>query len=383
MILIVAPFDGNNPEKSPFIAASKKIHLIIHTLSSIDNDIVLLNSSHWLKTSTNFKIERKQTYLNCNIYLVTPKTLNFKFLGKLMNLFSIKSIYSKIINEFGKPKIIWLYNGYAFESRFATFAKKKLKNDTKIILEFEDWHFARSRGYNPKPYIDWFFWKLLLKHIDYSFTVNKFLENKVSKHVYKNTLLPGLINDNIINDIDQNNLFKNKTISIGYFGGLSKEKGAKFILNLMKEKFDIDVKFIICGSGDLQEDFNEFSINNPLILEYFGTITEEELNNLYKRIDIIINPHFENNGVFPFKVIEAIAMKKLLISTTLDVNGFNWISDAIEFRELSIKEFKYAINNSKRLYNNKKQDILEISNLIENKYSCNSLHDYIVKNIIN
>jgi hypothetical protein len=381
MILLVAPFDGSNPENSPFIAASKKIHLIIYTLSKIDEDLVLLNSSHWTKSTNNFKIETKFTYLNCKIQIITPPTFRFHFFGKLINLFTIKSIYSKVITVFGKPKFIWLYNAYAFESKFANYAKKCLKNEIKIILEFEDWHFARSRGINPKPFLDWFFWKKLLNNIDYSFTVNKYLQNKIDDYVKNNYLLPGLINNDVINENINNQAFSNNIISIGYFGGLTIEKGAKFILDLMKEDFNINIKFIICGNGDLSDDFRKFSLNYPNILEYYGTIGEDELNIKYKSIDIILNPHSDNNGVFPFKVIEALAMKKLLISTKLNLNGFDWLSDAIVFSELSITDFKLAINNSYDLFKEKKPILNEISTNILEKYSCNSLFRYLNNNI--
>jgi glycosyltransferase involved in cell wall biosynthesis len=381
MILLVAPFDANNPEDSPFIAASKKIHLIIKTLSKIDNNIVLINSSHWSNKPSHLKFDIKKTYLDCDIKIITPRVFRNRFLGKISNLYTIKSIYSKIIRKYGTPSLIWIYNGYAFECKFATFAKKTLGNNVKVILEFEDWHFARARGFNPKPFIDWYYWRLLLKHLDYSFSVNMFLKEKTMKYVKQAFLLPGLINGQEVKKINNSALFQKKVITIGYFGGLSKEKGAEFILKLMNEVYNVNVNFIVCGNGEFQSDFKDFSLKNPDILKFFGSINETDLLKHYESVDIIINPHFENNGVFPFKVIEAIAMNKLLISTKLNLDGFEWISDAIQFCNLNLLDFKNAIENSINLYNSKKEKIIDISKKIELNFSGDSL-GYTISNII-
>jgi hypothetical protein len=381
MILLVAPFDAKNPEFSNFIAASKKIHLIIQILSKIDDNIVLLNSSHWSNTTSKIRFERKITYLNCHIQVVTPRIYRNKFIGKFLNLYSIKYIYSNIIKKYGIPKAIWLYNGYAFESKFASYAKKCLKNNTKIILEFEDWHFARSRGLNPKPYIDWFYWKLLLNHLDFCITVNKYLYDKCIKYVKNGFLLPGLFDNKVIENISNNIIFNNPIITVGYFGGLSKEKGAEFLLNLIKEKYNIQVKFIICGNGDFQSTFEDFSNKNPTILDFYTQLNETELIKLYNNIDIFLNPHIECTGVFPFKVIEAIAMRKLLISSKLNLNGLEWLNSAIEFQELNVSVFKETIENSHKIYQNKKENIISISNIINNNYSTDAFY-YNIKNNI-
>ena len=124
-----------------------------------------------------------------------------------------------------------------------------------------------------------------------------------------------------------------------------------------------------------------FSNKNPSILKFYTQLNETELSNLYNKIDIFLNPHIECSGIFPFKVIEAIAMRKLLISSKLNLNGLEWLNSAIEFQELNVSVFKETIENSYNIYQNKKDYINSISNKINFCYSTEAFYTNIKNNI--
>ena len=58
------------------------------------------------------------------------------------NIFKIPKIFNYAINNFGIPDIVYTYNAYAFEMKAAKYLKDKY--GSFVLLEFDDWHFARG-----------------------------------------------------------------------------------------------------------------------------------------------------------------------------------------------------------------------------------------------
>ena len=378
MILFIAPYDGSPPENSPFIAAAKKIRIILNILKSIDEHLILLNSFPRNKSITKNKFDSINIGGEISITRYTPELKQVNWVGRMVNLYQISIIVEDIVKRYGIPDYIWIYNGYAFECRVAEFCKKSF--NSKIILEFEDWHFARKRGFNPKPFIDWFFWRKASKYIDFGFCVNNFLAQKLSAKGIKTFLLPGILNNKYFKELNLRTPFtNNEMITVGYFGGLFKEKGAQFILDLIDHNNLIPVRFIICGTGDYEDKFREKAIRNPRKITFLTRLSEAELINQYKEVDIILNPHVINNGIFPFKIIEALFFKKLVISSKLELEGLDCLVGAIEFKKLDIKEFSKAINESRSIYEKRMQHLENVSNSVYKKFNSNSLHDKIKK----
>jgi len=94
------------------------------------------------------------------------------------------------------------------------------------IIEFEDWHFARSRGFNPKLLIGWLFWRLALKDINFDFAVNERLAEILERNYIPTKMLPGLVATGIASLAKRFPPFFKSEITVGYFGGLSSEKCA-------------------------------------------------------------------------------------------------------------------------------------------------------------
>ncbi len=105
------------------------------------------------------------------------------------------------------------------------------------------------------------------------------------------------------------------------------------------------------------------SAESPDMLSFFGRVENEYLYELISQCDVIINPHVSiskmKNGVFPFKVIEAIASARLLISTPVPSVGMRNILEGVQFVDCTEDSFYHAVLGARRRY-------LETSLLVSN-----------------
>jgi glycosyltransferase involved in cell wall biosynthesis len=366
MILIVAPYNGNLPETTPFLAGAKKIRAIIKIIELFDDNIVLLNSGYGENTSDDLTVSLKDFDGQAVIKVLTPPTGKNSRFKLFLNLLNYKKIIEDIILIHGVPNVVWCYNGYAFEMRVAAFLSKKYH--AKTILEFEDWHFARSRLFSPKPYLDWIFWRLALSRLDFGVAVNGNLANKLNCFNIKSMLLPGVVSPFVSTLSIKCPPFKSKNTIVGYFGGLSGEKGAGEILKLVKDS-SVNANFIVTGNGELQGEFESLAKIMPSRLKFLGPVSEEDLISAIAQSDVIINPHVVNDGIFPFKIIEALASGRLLISTKLPMHGYEGCINAIQFYDGSYSDLAFMINNAADIYRSKKIAIDLASNIVNENYS--------------
>ena len=377
MILFVAPYAGELPENSPFLAAARKIRFLLRILKSIDSNVVLLNSAHRMNEKRLLRFESIDIGKGDQIVMATPRTFVNAWLGRSMNILQASSIIDAVIQRYGSPSIAWFYNGYAFESRVAVILKHR--HDAKLILEFEDWHFARYRGLNPKPFLDWFFWVQAAQHFTYSFAVNAKLQNRLITRSVPSQLLPGVISDWVVALREKCPPFRcPDSVTIGYFGGLSREKGAHFLLDIIK-RAKPQTRFIVTGKGELESDFAEFTSRFPDRLCFLGSVSDDQLQEAMACTDVVVNAHEYNVGIFPFKVLEAVAIGRLLISTQLPMDGYGWLKDAIEFRQHCLPDFLAAIDSARSIYNCRKTAIDKAAMTAEMMFGCNGLETCIRK----
>ena len=351
MILIVAPYSPPNRHGSVHLGASRKLEAIISVLSKLDDRLVLVNSAH---------NDVRASPLSCSEAIVggvalteiTPPTCTRRGLGKLKNIFDVEKVLSTI-EALGTPRFIWFYNGYAFEMRLAAKAQKRF--GVPMILEFEDWHFSRGRGLNPKPYIDYLFWRLARRYMAGTFAVNQHLVGKMGTLPGPVELLPGIV-PKILADIASEFPPFNKgasPIHVGFFGGLSHEKGDDVVLQLaasLPEGYVLHVT----GAGPMVAKFESAANELAGRLCFYGRVDDAKLYQLISKCDVMLNPHSSieemNNGVFPFKVIEAIASGRLLISTAVPSQGLEDVLVGVRFVERSVDAFRDAIISAEQYY---------------------------------
>ncbi|QKZ15432.1 glycosyltransferase [Spirosoma sp. KUDC1026] len=383
MIVIIAPYTGTDITDIDInLGASKKIRFFITALAKLSSNIILVNSAHNNCSNTSFII-RKINISNVIITEIVLPTKRNRLVGKLFNLLDAEKAIS-IVSSYGQPQLIWCYNAYAFEMIFARKAYSKFKS--KMILEFEDWHFSRSRGYSLKPYIDMLFWRIAARYFQRIYVINSYVKNKNVPFCKDIQLLPGVVSNEIIeiDKLSQPFSCTNGYINIGYFGGLNRDKGANIVLELRDH---LPSNYIIhsTGSGTLKNDFLEKSKLHKDTFIYHGMVKDYDLINIIGKCDIILNPHVPvakfQNGIFPFKVIEAIASGRLLISTELPTDELDDLLDNVIFVDYSSESFANAIIEG-RSYYEKNYKLIKLSakkanNLFSENALVNSLSNFL------
>ncbi len=349
MIVLVAPYSPPNRPCTPHLGASRKIEIVISILAKIGLRCVLVNSAHNSNQDAPLTINDVKIG-GVPVTEITPATSQSRGIGKFKNLLFLSDTF-EAIKKIGHPQLCWLYNGYAFEMAMAQ--KIKSNFDCPTILEFEDWHFSRSRGFNPKPYIDYVFWRLISPKLSGSFCVNNFLHKKMSPFHESTYLLPGVVPENL-NTISKTStpFRKEGRLDVGFFGGLSDEKGADIVLSVAS-RLSEHVHIHVTGSGPLSGDFEEIS-KSTKNLHYYGRVDDKTLYSLIEQCDILLNPHASilgmGNGIFPFKVVEAIASGRLLISTPVPHEGLEELVSPVCFVSRTPQDFLTAINGAKNFY---------------------------------
>lgn len=383
MIVIVAPYSPPNRTGYVHLGASRKLEAVVSILSRLNFQFVLVNSAHNANQISPISVKNSKIG-NVNLLEITPPISSNSTIGKLKNIFCVDQILSEI-KKLGIPKLIWFYNGYAFEMCLAFKAQKIFS--APMILEFEDWHFSRYRGFNPKPYIDYLFWRKAAPLMSATFAVNSFLASKM--HGYENDveLLPGIVPAALVRISNECPPFSSDTdhVNVGYFGGLSVEKGADIILQLV-DKLPSAYTLHVTGAGPLEAEFMAFSKARPEQLRFYGRVDDVTLYQLIAKCDVILNPHVSiesmNNGVFPFKVIEAVASGRLLISTAVPTDGLDDLLAGVQFVEHSKKAFFGAIVVCRQYYLNHAVLISQCAEIASQRFGEISLLDR-VKAIMN
>lgn len=351
MLVIVAPYAPADRPGTANLGAARKIEAVVEILASIDPDIVLVNSAHSEVTPAAI-CTKHSTIVGRDIVEITPPLARNRTIGKLRNLFDVERVLD-LVESRGVPSAFWLYNGYAFEMRVAAAAHRRFK--APMILEFEDWHFSRSRGWNPKPIIDWALWRLAASQMAHSFAVNQSLASRMSAFPGGVDLLPGIVHPDISAITGFHRPFgsADKRVAIGYFGGLTVEKGAGLLLEVLPG-LPKGTALHVTGSGDLSDDFGRAMARHPGRLSFHGRVDSKEMVRIMAACDVIINPHMPivdmANGVFPFKLIESIASGRLLISTDVMTDGLEDVLGGVLFCEPEVRSLLEAVAAGQSFY---------------------------------
>lgn len=367
-IFFVADLNNKTNNKTRFLGANKKIRIILSLLIKQGYEICNINSVPQMGTRQPMKIKNISFSKNKSIKCLTIPTYTFNKFGRFKNIFDAKEVLEFAVKKFGIPEFVWCYNAYAFQMNFAYLTKQKYK--CPIILEFEDWHFSRSTIFNLKAVLDWYFWKKAIPLIDYCYSVNPWIEEVMKKNRVKGSILPGILSKEIVNLKPKFKTANEKKIDVGYFGGLVAEKGGLIILeliNLIRDNKDSSIKFHITGNGDLAIKFEKLSKSNPKLIKYYGVVDDKKFNKIIGKMDILLNPHYNNKGVLPFKLLEYVATGRTVISGPLNLSysSLDWLLDGIILVDLKAKlwfdeilKFKKGQNlNYKKLENIRKKTI--------------------------
>ena len=383
--LVLAPY---SPVGSPIAAlgGARKIQGVIAALQSCFHQVVLVNSAHNEEAPLPASWDRL-TIGKAEVPVYLPPRWKKRSVGKLRNLFSVRADVTAVLERFPQPDAVWIYNAYAYEALFLReLLKREAKNKKpKVFLEIEDWPLARLRKGHPKPWLDWAGLQFVLRRADAVLCVNEPLARKVRKPGVPVRVLPGLVDEAILRLSQEKPPFREEgRIRIGYFGGLTKEKGCDLILEAIDASRVRNWRWIISGSGPLAMEFECLASRYPG-LRFHGVVSDEELVRLIGECDVIVNPHRPisemGEGVFPFKVVESVATGRLVISTPLPPSGISEVdSSLVSFRDAG--NLLRVLVQAHELYQQQKPDISKAIAAVGRQVSVEALSKWIQAEIM-
>lgn len=370
-IVVVAPYSPIGSGDIPALGAAKKIASVVAALSALGREVILVNSAHNAEKRANLKIEKSEIRPGLQVRTITLPTSASRPFGKAWNLLFARSLAREVIREIAGDGIslLWIYNGYAFESRFALEVMGK--TGCPLVVEMEDMPFARKRPAKLKPMLDHHYLHCALPEASLVTCVNELIPQALGVPSKKIFLLPGLIENTLLDAAAANTPFTGSGCTAGYFGNLSEEKGAHLILQLLQSP-PAGWRFVVTGSGPLEEKFAEAAAKYPALLKFLPNATDNTVVAGMLECDTIINPHRPiegmGNGVFPFKVIEGLASGRVVISTPVPACGLR-LDDAVLFFQHSVTALCEALEAAPSFYVAHAGNIQALANEVRAKYS--------------
>lgn len=135
-----------------------------------------------------------------------------------------------------------------------------------------------------------------------------------------------------------------KPVVFMYSGLLSSVTGVDLLLKAMEENENQDIRLVITGKGDLEEQVKDAALKDARI-EYKGHLTYEDYIRELQNADVLVNPRnmdlSENQNNFPSKILEYLATGKQIVSTKFV--GWKRFEENIVFCENSVEDLKKCL----------------------------------------
>lgn len=312
-VVLVAPYAPEMPLLN--LGASKKIQLIASLLHRLGFQVHHVDSSHPHERFAGPILGRDTHIEGTPITLWRPFSLPSRKAGKLLNIYGSHSLFQRLSTL--KPDLVWVYNSYAFEARLGLHLQRS--TNAKLVFELEDLPLSRGRGLNPKPFLDQHYFKPLMQRADLVTFVNAVLMQRHRQETKAALLFPSILQQALV-DLPLQPRFVRPRHRVGYFGGLDVDKGVGTLLDL-PALMPPDWTLVVTGVGPLTSDLRKLAEQHPERVEFHGAVSHARVLDLMSGCDVILNPHSSitgmHDGVFPFKVCEALASGAVLISTPL------------------------------------------------------------------
>lgn len=313
-VCVIAPFCPANREGLKSLAAAAKISAVIQGMRENHFEVLLVNSGHQLEKRRG-TLTRRTKHGKQSCIEIEPPTIRKRSVGKLLQCFIAPLIMARIVYRW-KPKYLWIYNPYLFEVICLCIAKLASPG-LKTILELEDLPNARHREGERliKNLLDKFALKVALKIVNGTTVVQKKMTPSNGNCQFE-WYLPVLIG----HAETECPIKVRHPITIGYFGGLMVEKGVDILITLIRQ-YDGNCRWIVCGSGPLEKELEMLAVTIPDRFRFLGCLEEQQFSAVYGEVDAVINLHqpIEKfaGSLFPYKLLEAVAHGKLVISTPM------------------------------------------------------------------
>ena len=313
-VCVIAPYCPADRDGLKSLGGAAKMSAVIQGMGENNFQVLLVNSGHQLEISKCTSVKRTKIGSQSCIE-VEPPTIRKRSIGKLLQCFIAPLVMARIVYRW-KPDYLWIYNSYLFEVICLCVAKLASPG-LVTILELEDLPNARRRERErlTKNILDRFALKVALKIVNGATVVQKKMTPFNGGHQLEWYLPVLLSNAEIDGPIKVRN-----PITIGYFGGLMEEKGVIILISLIRQ-YRGCCRWVVCGSGPLERELETLSVAIPDRFRFFGCLEDQQFRAVYREVDAIINLHqpIEKfaGSLFPYKLLEAVAHGKLVISTPM------------------------------------------------------------------
>lgn len=361
--VLVAPYAPEMPLLN--LGASKKIQLIASLLTRLGFTVHHVDSSHPHERFCSPVMGQATHIEQTPVTLWRPFCLPSRKAGKLLNIYGSHSLFQRLAEL--RPDLVWVYNSYAFEARLGLHLKQV--TGARLVLELEDLPLSRGRGLNPKPFLDQHYFYPLMKQSDLVTFVNAVLLKKHRKDVKAALLFPSILQQALVEQAPAPR-FHRRERRVGYFGGLDADKGVGTLLEL-PPLLPADWRLVITGVGPLTPALHELARTYPERVEFHGAVSHARVLELMAGCDVIVNPHSSitgmHNGVFPFKVCEALASGALLVSTPLPSIDIN-LDDCVLFFDGSATGLARALTSAEDHHARNKDAIDHVRDQVRAQY---------------
>lgn len=351
------------------LGAEAKIKALTGIFSKLGLEVHFVDSSHWVPRWAASVCGRHSNVGDLNVTLWRPFTVPNRKLGKVLNVLAIDSFFRKV--QTVQPALVWIYNSYAFE---AALAQRFSRMGVPIVLELEDLPLSRPRGWNPKPYWDQLHFSSLLAKAALVTFVNEGLMTRYRTQTQRAMLLPSVLDDDLVK-VARRCRFSLPRFRVGYFGGLSHDKGAAVMLEALAT-LPAPWEMVATGAGELASAFVAAARADPGRFTFHGTVSQPELHRLMATCDVIVNPHSSieamRDGVFPFKVCESLACGALLLSTALPSID-ETLDDAVMFFDGTAVGLNAALERAHQFNSDHSVEIDQLRLRIAGRYSASAV----------
>lgn len=258
------------------------------------------------------------------------------------------NILKSILNY--RKKLKQIVNNYdiviSYNVAYPWLGLPKMKKNKKSILLLAD--FSDSNSFN--NIILKIYSKICKKDIRSYSTVVGLSENteRFLKNNQKFICIPGGIDL-----VDYKNVTStpiNSKIKIMYSGYLGSVTGVDLLLEAVSKIDSKDFELIITGRGELEKKIKN---NNDKRIKFYGSIPYDEYLKLLNSANILVNPRNmylpENNNNFPSKVLDYLAVGKVVVSTKFI--GYEKFIDNFIFCDSTVDEIKCSLENAIKDYN--------------------------------
>lgn len=266
---------------------------------------------------------RKKTIFFKNITKLTiAPTFNLLIFREVFRGFFIFiSVFKWFIKKRNKKRVIIVYNVYSPPIPFI-YLIGKLTNSKSIAILYDLGKPPKSLSLNLIRRMIYkgveFFAKFFIPKLDGRIVITREMANDYApnKHFL---LVDGGISSEVLSRLfplkESENI--NETIFLSA-GSLWEGNGTRMIIETLKKNQNPSIKLWFAGYGNDVDIIKKYSLIDKRV-EYKGKLNLDELFEIYKSVDVLLNlriiPKDEGKYLFPSKLLEFLAVGKIVIST--------------------------------------------------------------------